>query len=281
MSQDDSSYKQSSFFNSEDGAEQEKLKRCSTCHEHKPLTGFSKNRAQRDGYQNRCKACEAVYREANAEKRRAHSTAYRAANPDYMREWRAAHAEHIRASKRAYNAANAERIRAKRQIYNAANAERIRAKRQVYYSANKEKLLAYLDAYRAANKDALRAYNRAYQRAHPEMRRVSKLRRRVHMKGNGGEGFNRRQLWHLKRTQGGFCAYCCYYYPSLSVDHIIPIDQDGPHEAANIVLACLRCNSEKNAQTPYQWVNRWYYHLQLKIDDGEWCLLLRYDYDRL
>lgn len=33
------------------------MKRCSRCRETKEVSAFSKNKAQKDGYQNNCKAC--------------------------------------------------------------------------------------------------------------------------------------------------------------------------------------------------------------------------------
>jgi len=62
----------------------------------------------------------------------------------------------------------------------------------------------------------------------------------------------------MRLTQGGFCTYCQHHRPRLTIDHIIPLKQGGRHEAANICLACPRCNFSKGNRTPDQWVNRWY-----------------------
>jgi len=48
----------------------------------------------------------------------------------------------------------------------------------------------------------------------------------------------------------------------LTIDHVIPIKQGGPHIIANIVFACGICNSSKGNRTPEQWTDRWYQRLK-------------------
>jgi len=38
----------------------------------------------------------------------------------------------------------------------------------------------------------------------------------------------------------------------LTLDHVIPLKQHGPHDIENIVPACRSCNSRKGAKTPDQ-----------------------------
>jgi 5-methylcytosine-specific restriction endonuclease McrA len=272
-------------------------KRCSKCGETKPTDAFYKNKGRKDGLCPWCKACKRREYDTNAEKISEQNRAHRAANLEAMREKdRArygANAEKLREQARARYAANPEAMRAKDRAYCAANPHVIRKKNRTQYAANAEKNREYSRAYRAANPDIYRAYcaanaeaileknrayraahpdlvrerQRAYSRANPDLFRIASQKRRAQVKENGGT-FTRDELTLMQLTQGGFCAYCQRQHEpdKLAIDHVIPIKQGGRHEAANIVLACKRCNSSKNNRTPDQWVNRWYWR-QRRDDD--------------
>lgn len=64
----------------------------------------------------------------------------------------------------------------------------------------------------------------------------------------------------MRIAQAGVCAYCKWQHDpdALTIDHIIPVQYGGRHEAANICLACGVCNSSKGGRTPEEWVDRWY-----------------------
>src|SRR5512137_2845818 len=58
---------------------------CSTCGEDKPLSEFNKNKARKDGYQQRCKACRTIhYKQDYAENR----DKYLARNQKRRADWR-------------------------------------------------------------------------------------------------------------------------------------------------------------------------------------------------
>jgi hypothetical protein len=52
----------------------------------------------------------------------------------------------------------------------------------------------------------------------------------------------------------GRCAYCgrCVPFAESSMDHILPLCQDGPTSWGNLVNACRRCNERKADRTPEQ-----------------------------
>ncbi len=62
-------------------------KRCSKCEEVKDVAEFSKHKSQKDGLQNRCKACDKAYYEANKNKKKAQQKAYREANKDKIKAY--------------------------------------------------------------------------------------------------------------------------------------------------------------------------------------------------
>lgn len=275
-------------------------KRCPKCGEIKPLDAFHKDKTKKDGQTARCKACIARHYATNAEAIGAYQRAYRAANIDKIREdkrtYRAANIEKIKAHKRAYYAANAQTINERHRTYRTANVEARREYRRVYNAANAEAIREQKRVYRAANIDhirekdrayyanivqaklkhdaayakAKRDYIRAHRAANPDLYRAATHRRLALIKGNGGS-FTTQELMHMRLTQGGFCAYCQYQHDpdALTIDHIIPITQGGRHEAANICLACPRCNYSKHDRTPDQWLNRWYYSKNRSSDDAD------------
>jgi 5-methylcytosine-specific restriction endonuclease McrA len=211
-------------------------KRCSKCGELKPLDAFHKAKGNKDGFHTQCKACRAEYSAANAEY-----------ISRYGRDYRASHIEKERERSHAYYTANVEKRRDYHRTHRAANADTIRE---------------YRRAYKAANADVIREKDRAYYVAkyatNPDLYHTKWHQRRARIKDNGGS-FTSQELRHMRLTQGGFCAYCQGHHPHLSIDHVVPLDQGGRHEAANIVLACPTCNSSKGNRTPDQWVNRWYW----------------------
>ena len=86
------------------------------------------------------------------EKKKARDKAYYQANK-----------ENKKAYKEAYYQANKEKIAAKKKAYREANKEKIAAKRKVYYEANKERSAAKSKAYQEANKEKIAANFIAYR----------------------------------------------------------------------------------------------------------------------
>ncbi|MFG0252614.1 MAG: HNH endonuclease [Phycisphaerales bacterium JB038] len=62
---------------------------------------------------------------------------------------------------------------------------------------------------------------------------------------------NRRNIYARDRNR---CQYCGKHFPSseLSIDHVVPRSQGGPHVWENVVCACTRCNARKGGRTPEQ-----------------------------
>lgn len=109
-------------------------KRCTQCGTLAPLTAFYVKRANRDGFETRCKPCLAearrIYRENNREKERERGRRYRERYPDHWK--RRDPAKRLAADKK-----RRERLKS-----NAAEMERRRAWWRAYYARNREKELA-------------------------------------------------------------------------------------------------------------------------------------------
>jgi 5-methylcytosine-specific restriction endonuclease McrA len=125
------------------------------------------------------------------------------------------------------NARNREYWRKHRDRLNAQAAER--------YAADPETHRARIKAWRLKNPDAVKA-----------MVKTRRARKR------GVEATLTQREWAVVLEQfENRCAYCGRD-GKMTMDHVIPITQDGPHAMENVVPACGACNDRKGARTPEQ-----------------------------
>ena len=68
------------------------------------------------------------------------------------------------------------------------------------------------------------------------------------------------RVWTLGQRDGWLCHYCRRQLgPNAAhpeVEHVIPRSRGGSNRLANLVLACGRCNREKDDRTPIEWPGR-------------------------
>lgn len=61
-------------------------------------------------------------------------------------------------------------------------------------------------------------------------------------------------VWVMVLTaNNGLCVYC-NTMSAVTVDHVIPFARGGAHTSRNLVPACMRCNEQKHAKTPVEWL---------------------------
>lgn len=205
---------------------------CSRCKESKPASDFGKNRRCKDGLTSWCLPCK-----RNIE-----------------REWKAAHKELV--SER--SAIDYERHKPERQErhreYSAlpstkmAVNTRLRARRVADPEGTRQR-----DRQRyAKHHDMFLECSRKWRMAHPEFVRIAAARRRARM--SNGSGITASEWSAKKDYYNNCCAYCLQSNDALEMDHMIPLSRGGEHSANNIVPACRRCNSSKNAKTPLEFL---------------------------
>ncbi len=63
--------------------------------------------------------------------------------------------------------------------------------------------------------------------------------------------FTRRNIFYRDRCR---CQYCGDVFPQrqLNLDHVVPLSRGGASSWANVVCACIACNTRKGARTPLQ-----------------------------
>ncbi len=61
--------------------------------------------------------------------------------------------------------------------------------------------------------------------------------------------FTRRNIFHRDKNR---CQYCGKVFPQkrLNLDHVVPLSRGGTSTWANVVCACIDCNTRKGARTP-------------------------------
>jgi 5-methylcytosine-specific restriction endonuclease McrA len=255
------------------------------------------NQGYREKNGDHIRAKERERYEANIESILARQSEYRKENADAIRQRRhrygITHTDVIREQNRKYRTSNAEAIREKNEAYRAANAdvtEKLCTKcdqikpltsfsrsedkkdgykthcrecrnlaESLYRKANPDNVREYQRRYRKENAEMVREKKRFYHENNPDIHRAASHRRRALIRINGGT-FTAKELIAMRAAQNGICAYCQRQHnpQALTIDHVNPLLYGGRNEAANIVLACGKCNRSKGARTPEEWVDRWY-----------------------
>lgn len=127
-----------------------RMKRCSKCGEEKPLDGFYRNKAMRDGYSNYCRPCQQAangsWRGRNAEKHR-----------EINRDWYSRNKERDCAKGREWYLSNKEKVLARTGKWKAENADRVTETNRAWRQANPDKISAACKKYAENNKEKLNA----------------------------------------------------------------------------------------------------------------------------
>ena len=102
------------------------------------------------------------------------------------------------------------------------------------------------------NKERANFLKRRWELENPEKHKNSqiaiKINRRARKKANGGS-VTKDEIKGLKLKSNSVCYYC-KQKKRLSIDHVIPLKLGGRNEISNMVMACINCNSQKQAKDP-------------------------------
>jgi len=218
-------------------------KTCTKCGETKPATEFSRDKSARDGLQNKCKACNAAYREAN-----------RTRSNEYFRAHYAANKERVGKRNRARYAANKEQMKA----YRETNKERRKQQRRAYRETHKQQETEQQRIYRESNKEQTARTWRIWYIANRE---------RVIARAHVGRHIRRGRIRNAEGThtvadikaqygrQKGKCYWCGKKLSKpYHLDHVVPLSRGGSNSPENIVISCPPCNLSKGNKLPHEWI---------------------------
>lgn len=201
-----------------------------------------------------CKVCAKAYR-ANYRKVNAQRiAAYNEANKDKVIAYKSAHyqanKEKIIARSEAWRRANPEQHKANRGAARERNAEKNRAYGAEYRAANAERINALTRVWKAANPEKVKAWNKVWRDENPELMRIYCHNRRARERDVGGR-LSTGLAERLYKIQKGLCA-CCKepLGDDYHLDHIMPIALGGANTDDNIQLLRQRCNNQKSAKHP-------------------------------
>jgi 5-methylcytosine-specific restriction endonuclease McrA len=195
--------------------------------------------------------------------------AWRDANPEKAKaatlKWRSKNIEKVRATSMAFYANNLEQAKSWNKAWRVKNAEGCKASGAKNYSENSGRYKAFSAAYRAENPDSVKQataewrrlnpekvklYSKAWAAANIEKVRMSSRNRRALRLRNGGK-LSDGLADKLFLLQRGKCA-CCgdLLGENYHMDHIIPLSRGGPNTDENTQLLTRRCNLQKKAKDP-------------------------------
>lgn len=191
----------------------------------------------------RCLNCKklsaAAYYLLNISRIKAKNLIYRIENAEKLKE---------RSAK--YRTANIEKVRAASAVCRAADPAGYKARDAEYRAKNKEKMKAYGAAYRAKNPEKLKELNIAWRKKNPDSVRASSQNRRARKRANGG-ALSVGLVKKLLNLQRGKCACCKQPLgDNYHLDHIMPLALGGSNTDDNMQLLTARCNTQKQAKHP-------------------------------
>jgi hypothetical protein len=253
---------------------------CNACKQVLGLEMFSKNKAVKDGYENKCRDCMKIKQkqqyDKHAEKRRIakreknKDPEYRARKSEYNKEYRVEHRDELNEYTRQWRKDNPDYVR--------PNAEEARRRHRASWSEKyhndpefrahvlakqkdrrdnetdeqKQKKNETHSKWRAVNIDHARNYACNYtkhrRRTDPVFQEKEKITRAVrrYEKGNDyayEKTIDGAHFAHLHAWQNNRCFYCnAPMGKGSTTEHIIPRSLGGHHTAQNVVLACRECN---------------------------------------
>lgn len=203
-------------------------KTCTKCGATKPLTGFSKHRTTKDGFDTQCRECKREYHRA-----------WSKANAERLKEYSR---HHYRENRQAY----LERAQMHKGIKNPLTRRRFPLEPAGWKFCTDCHYLLPLEEYYEW-KDGVDG------RAHrckdcSKALRYNLMTRAANARARAADGlpFTACDMLRIYKQQRGRCFYCnAPLRKVFDLDHVIPISKGGGNEAGNVVCACPSCNSLK------------------------------------
>ncbi len=195
------------------------MKTCSKCGQTQPFANFHVNKTGRDGLKSTCKTCS-------------NATSF------------------------AWREKNSDRVAQNKLAYRHANQDALARKSAQWREENPERFAQQMAAWRAANPEKIKVKNAAYRVNNPEARKAHHQNRRARKKLAGGK-LSSDLVQKLLKLQMGKCACCKQPLgKDYHLDHILPLALGGANTDDNMQLLKARCNMEKRAKHPIDFMQQ-------------------------
>lgn len=171
-------------------------------------------------------------------------------------EYRAANPDKVRAAVSAWFAANPEKVKKSNATYRSKNKEKVDAYHSAYRAANSERLKSVMTDFRSANPEKIRLYGARYREKNNGKIRIHRQNRRARKKSAYGD-ISKGLAERLFELQKGKCACCGKSLgDNYHMDHIMPLALGGSNTDDNIQLLTPRCNMQKSAKDPIEFMQQ-------------------------
>lgn len=168
--------------------------------------------------------------------------------------WREAHPGANAAVSKSYHAENRDKLVAKIAEYRAANKNSIKQKAAEYRASRRDQLRESQRIRRMEKPEESKRLNAQRYQRNPEANKMGSFRRRARKAGGKlSKGLTQR----LYAQQNGLCACCGQPLgEKYHLDHIMPLALGGLNEDSNMQLLTARCNLQKSAAHPDEYMSR-------------------------
>lgn len=205
---------------------------------------FRKKKDGKYGCHSRCKICQ---KELDKEYRKNNIEEIRRKDKDrYQRE-----KEKRKEYHKTYRNEHKEELKEKNKIYRNEHKEELKEKKKIYYENNKERILNRQKKYYEDNPEI--AFNNAQKRRH-------KLK-------NQGRGITKEQWLEMMEFFEWKCAYSGLSLDknNRSIDHIIPLCNNGLNEPWNCIPIFRNYNSKKYTNNMLTWYQQQEFYSEEKL----------------
>lgn len=196
-------------------------RRCSKCHEIKPLTDFY-------GENRYCKQCRSLLGKT-------HTLAHPGESATYQRQWRLA---------------NPDKGDGYRKRYVSTHRQKVRVCQREYYLAHADELCIKAQERRRMYPEEETARNREYQRTHPEECNARTASYRARKRRLPGWDYTTVEMIRARWEIFGRRCWICGE-PGEATDHVKPVAKGGAYFPCNLRPICKSCNSKKSDKWPY------------------------------
>ena len=167
-------------------------------------------------------------------------------NKAESRQYRLEHLEEHREYDRQYAAEHREEAKERARQWRANNRKKHRAYTKQWRKDNPEKYFQYNEAHREEQCESACQW----AKDNPDRARENGRRRRARLANATIGPVNEAAIFE----RDGMCMYCGTTHKKLTIDHIVALDNGGPHCEDNVMAACGHCNPSKGTKPFEEWL---------------------------